>query len=50
MKLYDISLPVFPGMVTWPDNPNVTLRRTLDQAKDELPRRDRAPARPHAQF
>ena len=36
MKLYDISLPVFPGMVTWPDNPNVTLRRTLDQAKGDI--------------
>ena len=36
MKLYDISLPVFPGMVVWPDNPNVTLRRTLDQAKGDL--------------
>jgi len=36
MKLYDISLSVFPGMVVWPDNPNVTLRRTLDQAKGDL--------------
>ena len=36
MKLYDISLPIFPGMVVWPDNPNVTLRRTLDQAKGDI--------------
>lgn len=36
MKIHDISLPVFPGMVVWPDNPNVTLRRTSDQAKGDL--------------
>ena len=36
MKLHDISLPVFPGMVVWPDNHNVTLRRTLDQARGDV--------------
>jgi arylformamidase len=27
MKVYDISLPVQPGMVTWPSHPPVTLQR-----------------------
>ena len=36
MKIHDISLPVFPGMVVWPDNPNVTLRRASDQAKGDF--------------
>jgi len=35
MKIHDISLPVFPGMVVWPDNPSVTLLRTQDQAKGD---------------
>jgi hypothetical protein len=36
MKIHDISLPIFPGMVVWPDDPNVSLRRTLDQSKGDL--------------
>ena len=36
MRIHDISLPIFPGMVVWPDNPNVTLRRTLDQEKGDV--------------
>ena len=36
MKIHDISLPIFPGMIVWPDDPNVSLRRTLDQSKGDL--------------
>jgi arylformamidase len=36
MKIHDLSLPIFPGMVVWPDNPNVILRRTLDQEKGDI--------------
>jgi arylformamidase len=35
MKIHDLSLPVFPGMVVWPDNPDVSLRRSLDQARGD---------------
>lgn len=32
MKIHDISLPVFSGMVVWPGNPAVRVTRMLDQA------------------
>ncbi|MBM2851132.1 MAG: hypothetical protein HW418_4074 [Anaerolineales bacterium] len=38
MKLYDISLSVFPGMVVWPDNPNVTLYAEPPSALEPAPR------------
>ena len=31
MKILDISLPIFPGMVVWPGSSNVSLSRTSDQ-------------------
>lgn len=36
MKIHDLSLPIFPGMVTWPDNPKVAMRRFLDQEKGDV--------------
>jgi arylformamidase len=31
MKIYDISLPVRPDMVIWPDSQNVNVQRVFDQ-------------------
>lgn len=36
MKIHDISLPVFPGMVVWPDNPQVSVRRFLDMDRGDM--------------
>ncbi|MGI8588361.1 MAG: cyclase family protein [Chloroflexia bacterium] len=35
MKIYDISLPVYTGMVHWPDNPPVVLERALSIDKGD---------------
>ncbi len=35
MKIYDISLPVYTGMVHWPDNPPVELERALNIDKGD---------------
>jgi len=36
MKIYDISLPIFPGLVVWPDNPPVVFNKVLDQARGDV--------------
>jgi arylformamidase len=35
MKIHDISLPIFPGMVVWPERSDVSVRHILDQEQGD---------------
>lgn len=36
MKIYDISLPLHPNMVVWPDSQNVSVQRVFDQENGDI--------------
>lgn len=36
MPIYDISLPITTSLVTWPDDPPITLHRTLDMTRGDV--------------
>lgn len=36
MKIHDITRPVFPGMLVWPDNPPMSITRALDQTRGDV--------------
>ncbi len=34
-RIYDVSLPIHPGMVTWPNNPQITIEATRSIARGD---------------